>query len=134
MAALTTSANGLPAWFARALDSLSEGDVDGWVQVYAPDAVHEFPFAAEGEVRRLEGREAIAAYLARLPEHIRFGYFSDIRVREAGDELIVEAQGHHHRLPEDVPFDLDYVWFVTVRDGRVAHLRDYMGPPRPAAA
>ena len=49
-------------------------------------------------------------------------------MREMGDELIVEATGHHRRLPDDSPFDLSYVWFVTHRDGRVTHIRDYMNP------
>jgi uncharacterized protein len=70
----------LPGWFARALDAISAGDVDGWMEIYAPDAVHEFPFAPEGTVRRLEGRDAIAAYMRQLPERIRFGSLSDVRV------------------------------------------------------
>ena len=80
----------LPAWFADAVGSLAAGDVDGWISMYAPDAVHEFPWAPEGRVRRLEGRDAIAAYMSRLPQVMRFGPLTDVRVREAGDELIVE--------------------------------------------
>ncbi len=118
----------LPLWFSRAIDALKAGDVDGWVQIYAPDAVHEFPFAPPGAPRRLEGRDAIAAYLRQLPGRIRFGALSDVRVREAGDELIIEATGHHHRLRDETPSDLSYVWFITRRDGQVAHIRDYMNP------
>ena len=117
----------LPEWFARAISSLQAGNVDGWMDIYTPDAVHEFPFAVEGAVRQLTGRDAIAAYMRRLPEIIRFGSLSDVRVREAGDELIIEATGHHRRVADDTPRDLGYVWFITLRDGQVAHFRDYMG-------
>jgi uncharacterized protein len=117
----------LPGWLSDALGSLAAGDIDGWMQVYAPDAVHEFPFAPDGAVRRLEGRDEIAAYMSRLPQTIRFGTISNVRVREAGDELIIEADGHHRRIADDTPLDLRYIWFITVRAGRVSHFRDYMG-------
>jgi hypothetical protein len=123
----------LPAWFVRAIEALQAGDADGWAQIYAPDAVHEFPFAPEGGVRRLVGRDAIVAYMRQLPARIHFGSLSDVRVREAGDELIVEATGHHRRIPEDTPWELSYVWFVTLRGGQVTHFRDYMNPLQLAA-
>ncbi len=98
------------------------------MEIYAPDAVHEFPFAPEGAIRRLDGQNTIAAYMSQLLGRIRFGSLSNVRVREAGDELIIEATGHHRRIPDDTPMDLSYVWFITRRDGPVTHVRDYMNP------
>ncbi len=118
----------LPGWFARAIEALQAGNIDGWTEIYAPDAVHEFPFAPEGAIRRLEGRDAIAAYMRQLPQRIRFGSLSDVRVREAGDEVIIEATGHHRRVADDTPRDLNYVWFITLSDGKVISIRDYMNP------
>jgi ketosteroid isomerase-like protein len=129
----------LPAWLADALDSLAAGDIDGFMRIYAPDAVHEFPWAPEGGVRRLEGRDAIAAYMSQLPGRIEFGPRSDIQVREVGDETIFQATGHHRRL-DGTPRDLDYIGFITRRDGQVTRRQDYMNPlqlstrqPNPAA-
>lgn len=124
----------LPTWLADALNALVAGDVDGWLSMFAPDAVHEFPFAPEGRVHRLEGRDEMAAYLGALISdgRLRFGDY-EFRVREAGDELIVEAVGHHHRTADDTPVDLDYVWFITRRDGQVTNFRDYMNPLQLAA-
>ena len=116
----------LPAWLSDAIDSLGAGDIDGWMKIYAPGAVHEFPFADEGRAARLEGHDEIAAYMSRIPKMIRFGALEDIQVREAGDELIIEAEGHHRSAEDDTPFDLKYIWFITVHDGRVSHFRDYM--------
>ena len=118
----------LPPWFARAIESLQAGDIDGWMEIYSPDAIHEFPFAPEGATRSFEGRDVIAAYMSQLPSRIRFGSLSDVRVREAGDELIIEATGHHRRIADNTPRDLSYVWFITRRDGKVTHFRDYMNP------
>ncbi|MDE1150659.1 MAG: nuclear transport factor 2 family protein [Azospirillaceae bacterium] len=118
----------LPDWFAAAIKALQTGDIDGYMAMYAPDAVHEFPFAPDGAPRSLIGRDAIAAYMRLLPSRIRFGSLSDVRVRETGDETIIEATGHHRRLPEDTPRDISYVWFITRRDGQATHFRDYMNP------
>ena len=118
----------LPEWFTRALEALRGGDIDGFTGIFAPDAVYEFPFAPEGSILRLSGRDAISAYMRELPKRIRFGGLSDVRVREAGDELIVEATGHHTRLADNAPRTLSYVWFITRRDGEVTRFRDYMNP------
>jgi ketosteroid isomerase-like protein len=117
-----------PQWLADAIEGLVAGNIDAWMAVYADDAVHEFPFAADGAPGRLEGKDEIGRYMAQIPNRIRFGSFSDVRVREAGDEVIVEADGHGRRLPDETPFDLRYVWIITRRDGRVTHIRDYMSP------
>ena len=118
----------LPPWFASAVEALQAGDIDAYMEMYAPDAVHEFPFAPEGAVPRLVGRDAIAAYMRNLPSRIRFGSLTDVRLREVGDEVIIEAKGHHRRVPDGAPRDLNYVWFITRRNGKVTHYRDYMNP------
>lgn len=118
----------LPTWLADALQALKMNDVDNYMAIYAPDAVHELPFAQAGSPQRLSGRDTIAAYMRQLPRVIRFGTMSILSVWEAGNELIVEGRGSHHRLPADVPLELGYVWFITRADGKVTRFRDYMSP------
>jgi ketosteroid isomerase-like protein len=120
----------VPGWLAEAFDCLAAGDVEGWARIYAPDAVHELPFAA-AEERRMEGREAITARLREVFDadmgRLRFGSFDNVRVREAGDEVIVEGDGHH-RTVDGTPVEISCVWFITRHDGQVTHFRDYMNP------
>jgi uncharacterized protein len=125
---LMSTRSTLPEWFDHAIKALQAGNIDGWMSIYAPDAVHEFPFSPAGQVSRLEGRDAIARYMGQLPSLIHFGTLSDVRVREAGDEVIIEATGHHRRVADGSQRDLSYVWFITRRDGQVTHFRDYMNP------
>jgi uncharacterized protein len=122
---MTTSA--APAWFTTALESLRAGDLATYLEMYDDDAVHEFPFAPEGRPKRLEGKSAIAEYMKKLPARGRFDSF-EMRVRETGDELIVEAEGHGKRPGSGEPFHLQYVWFITHKNGRVSRFRDYMNP------
>ena len=118
----------LPSWLATAIHALQAGNVDGWMEMYEQDAIHEFPFASEGAPRELRGRPAIAAYMQQLPKRFRFGTLSDVCVHEGDNETIVEATGHHQLLEDDAPRNLDYVWFIKHRNGKVTHIRDYMNP------
>jgi ketosteroid isomerase-like protein len=122
-----------PEWLAEAAIGLASGDVDAWIEMYADNAVHEFPFAVAGAVQRLEGREQIRAYMAAMDDSVQFGSLDDVHVREWGDEVLIEAEGHHFDAVTGDPFDLRYLWIITRRDGLVTRLRDYMGPRRPVA-
>src|ERR1700684_520645 len=112
------STSNLPAWLADAFGSLATGDVNGYLSIYAPDAVHEFPWAPEGRISRLEGRDEIADYMTAMLANGRFhfGTLDNVRVHEAGDETIVEADGHHRRKTDGAPVDLSYIWFITRRN------------------
>ncbi|MBY8885761.1 nuclear transport factor 2 family protein [Streptomyces sp. PTM05] len=123
-----TSSSTLPTSLAAALDSLKDGDVDGWLDLFAPDGVHEFPWAPKGWVSRLEGHDAMRAYMGGLGDNIVFGHLDDIHVYESGADTVVQATGHHHR-PDGTPRDLHYIWFLTRRDdGKVTRFQDYMNP------
>jgi uncharacterized protein len=115
----------LPDWLATGLAALRAGDVDRWLALYADDAVHEFPFADAGRPSKLEGKAAIAAYMKELPKRARIDAFDLLRVRDIGDELIIEAIGKGVR-PDDSPFHVQYVWFITHANGRITRFRDYM--------
>jgi uncharacterized protein len=119
-----------PQWFNDMLDSLHNGDVKAFVDMYADDAVHEFPFAPEGMPERLEGKSAIYEYMKQLPALVKLEAFDILGVREAGDELIVEAQSRGTRPATGAPFEMQYVWFITRKDGRISRFRDYMNPLR----
>lgn len=131
------SASVVPGWLADAFDCLAAGDVDGWASIYSPDAVHEFPFAPREDERRLVGRDAIAARLREVFDaekgRLRFGSFDNVRVREAGDEVIIEGDGHHRRTTDGTPVEIGCVWFITRHDGQVTRFRDYMNPVTLAA-
>ncbi|GII83176.1 hypothetical protein Ssi03_11660 [Sphaerisporangium siamense] len=104
---------------------------------WADDVVIETPFAPPGRPRRWEGREAFLAYAgprrAELPMRLER---RNLVVHETADpEVIVveyELGGRPPGAREDVwaPF----IGVLRVRDGQVAHWREYQDPLVMAAA
>jgi uncharacterized protein len=45
----------LAGGIVRAIAALQAGVADGWMEIYAPNAVHEFPFAPEGAITTCPG-------------------------------------------------------------------------------
>lgn len=90
----------------------------------------EFPFAPDGWPARLEGREAIAAYMRDYPDHIDLQDFPELRIHETTDPeiIVVEMRGVGRLVETGSAFDMTYIAVVTIRDGRIASYRDYWNP------
>lgn len=121
----------LPDWFAHALEGFTAGDMERFVKIYHPDAVHEFPIGPAPAPERLEGREAIGEYLKSVPERGKFDAIDVLSVRDMGSnpqvegELVIEAQGRG-AFHDGTPFETRYVWFVKHQDRQVRNFREYV--------
>ncbi|WP_282087064.1 nuclear transport factor 2 family protein [Streptomyces tendae] len=116
--------------FRHGLRLLLDKDIDAWVGLWADDGVMEFPFAPEGRPRRLEGREAVAAYMRHYPDHIDLHDFPEPRIHRTTDArtVVVEMRGVGRLVRTGAPFDMTYIAVVTVEDGRFTSYRDYWNP------
>ncbi|MFI8454416.1 nuclear transport factor 2 family protein [Kitasatospora sp. NPDC085464] len=116
--------------FRHGLRLLLAGDVPGWVGLWAEDGVMEFPFAPPGWPRRLDGREAVAAYMRDYPDHIELHDFPEVQIHRTTDPatVVVEMRGVGRLVRTGGPFDMTYIAVVTVRDGRFTSYRDYWNP------
>lgn len=98
--------------------------------LYAEDGVHEMPFAPPGVPRRIEGRENIRAFLGRAAgaAPMTFTEFRDVRIHETADSetIICEYDLHGVVTKTSEPFVFGYILLLTVRDGQIALVRDYM--------
>jgi uncharacterized protein len=98
--------------------------------LYAEDGVHEMPFARPGIPRRIEGRENIRAFLGRAAgaAPMTFTEFRNVRVHETTDPgtIICEYDLHGVVTRTGEPFVFSYILLLTVRDGQIALVRDYM--------
>ncbi|MFB7656844.1 MULTISPECIES: nuclear transport factor 2 family protein [unclassified Streptomyces] len=119
-----------PDLYRHSLRLMLDKDIDAWVALWAEDAVMEFPFAPEGWPRRLEGREAVAAYMRHYPDHIDLHDFPELRIHETTDPatVVVEMRAVGRLVRTGAPYDMTYIAVVTVEDGRFTAYRDYWNP------
>ncbi|MEV7022643.1 nuclear transport factor 2 family protein [Kitasatospora sp. NPDC093558] len=115
---------------ARYRQAILDKDADALADLYAPDAVHEFPFLYPGMPERHEGREAVrAGYRAAWgaspaqPDEIR-----EVAVHRSTDpEVITVEQVVAGTIAgTDRRFSAPGLLVIRVRAGRIVHVRDYM--------
>lgn len=113
-------------------------DADQLAGLYAPDAVHEFPFVTPGAPARIEGRAAIAEFNATVFRNPPFAYseYRTVAVHQAGETvLVVEQEALGTNTVTGAPFALPNVWVIEIdSQGLIANLRDYVNPAAIAEA
>ncbi|MCQ4044715.1 nuclear transport factor 2 family protein [Streptantibioticus rubrisoli] len=116
--------------FRHSLRLLLDKNIAAWVALWAEDGLMEFPFAPEGWPQRLEGKEAVAAYMHHYPDHIDLHDFPALTIHQTTDPetIVVEMRGVGRLVETDAPFDMTYIAVVTVRDGHITSYRDYWNP------
>lgn len=122
--------------FRRLLELLLAKDMDGIADLWAPDGIAEFPFAEAGAPTRLAGRERVRRYLGGYPERMDVTAVPAVTVHHTADPdtIVVEFSAHGRTVRTDTPYRLDYIAVITVRDGHIAHYRDYWSPVAAARA
>jgi hypothetical protein len=106
-------------------------DLDGFADLFAPDGVHELPFAPLGIPRRLEGRETLRAYFGAITgTPLKHASFENMTVYETADPevIIAEYDAHGTVTSTGQSYQLRYVQVVKVRDSQITLWRDYWDP------
>jgi ketosteroid isomerase-like protein len=110
---------------------------DDMSRVYAADAIHEFPFSISGMPSRLEGRDEIVNWIAAgwRAYPLKYERYRTIAVYDTSDpETIVVEQEALGTSASTGEFALPNVMVLTVRNGQIARLRDYVSIPAATAA
>ena len=129
---------------ARRRHLILSGDVDGFADLFAPDAVIEAPFTGPpGTTMRLEGREAIRAYSRRvMSSPLRLEDFEVVDLYQTQDPevVIVEMRTKGTLTATGRSFVATSIQVLRIRDGQIALFRDFadsrgledvIGEPRP---
>jgi ketosteroid isomerase-like protein len=120
--------------FRQAAISQSADDMG---RVYAVDAVHEFPFTRPGLPSRLEGRDEIVRWTAAVWQTNTFKYerYRTLAIHDTNDpDTIIVEQEAIGTGTSTGEFALPNIVVLTVRNGQIAHLRDYVNILAAAAA
>lgn len=97
------------------------------LDMVADDVVFEFPYAPPGGVSRLDGRAALAAYLAGVASLIAIDTLVTTAVHPSTDPevVVIEFAATGRGTATDAPYDQSYISVIRTRDGRIVHYRDY---------
>jgi uncharacterized protein len=109
--------------------SLMVKDVQALMDLYAEDAVIEFPYAFDTP-RRLEGKKAIYNYLKDALAQMQDLRFTNIRVYPTTNPntLWAEVQGEAVITATGFPYQQEYVMQLEMRNGQIVHYREYWNP------
>jgi uncharacterized protein len=99
--------------------SLMGEDLPALMNLYAEDAVVEFPYAFDIP-RRLVGKKAIHSYLKDTLAQMQDLRFTNIRVYSTTDPniLLAEVQGEAIIAATGLPYQQEHVIRLEARDGR----------------
>lgn len=129
--------DGPRAVLRRCRQASIDQSADDLARVYAADAVHEFPFAYPGVPRRLAGRDEIVNWIVAgwQDNPLKYERYRTLAIHDTADpDTIVVEQEAIGTSATTGEFALPNIIVLTVRDGQIAHLRDYVDIPAAAAA
>jgi ketosteroid isomerase-like protein len=108
------------------------GDIDGFADLFAPDAVIESYFAGPpGKPVRVEGREAIRAYSRRVtasPLRLEDFEVAELYQTQDPEVVVVEMRTKGTVSTTGRRFAVTSVQIIRIRDGQIVHSRDFADP------
>ncbi len=114
---------------ARRRHLILSGDVDGFADLFTPDAVIEAPFTGPpGTTMRLEGREAIREYSRQvMSAPLRLEDFEVVELYQTQDPevVIVEMRTKGTLTATGRSFVATSIQVLRIRDGQIALFRDF---------
>jgi uncharacterized protein len=116
---------------ARRRHLILNGDIDGFADLFVPDAVIEAPFAPPGAPSRLEGREAIREYSRQvMASPLRLEDFEVVELFQTQDPevVIVEMRTKGTVTTVDRPFTTTSIQILRIREGHIVRSRDFADP------
>lgn len=112
------------------MHAIQFGDAQAWLNLCTEDVIFEFPFAPPGRPSKVEGKQALGEYLTAVPSRVEFDRLSNLETHQTlnPDVAIFEMTATGRVKDTGEPYEMSYVVVLTVRDGRIAHYRDYWDP------
>jgi uncharacterized protein len=109
---------------------LQARDWGRWIDLWADDAVLEFPFAPAGQPGRFVGKQAILAYMSATTERIEVDSVTNLEIFPMLDPeaIVVDVQIAGHLLGNGAPYDQRYVTIFQFKAGKIQRYREFWNP------
>ncbi|MFC5062483.1 nuclear transport factor 2 family protein [Actinomycetospora atypica] len=114
----------------RLLERLLDHDMAGFAAEWAPDGTMDFPFAPTGAPTHLEGRDAVAEYVAGYNTVLAPRRVVDRRLHGTDDPgtVVAEFAVAGDVVPTGEPYEMRYIAVITVGPDGITSYRDYWNP------
>jgi len=106
-------------------------DTEAWINLFAEDAVVEFPYAAAlNAPERFEGKSAIYNHMKKMVAQMQDLVFTNVREYQTSNPnvLLAEVHGEADILATGRHYQQDYVMRLETKDGKIVHYREYWNP------
>ena len=112
------------------VQSLVEKDIESWMSLWDEQCVLEFPFAPQGRLSRIEGKEALSPYIQGVINDLEIVSISQqqIHLTQDPDLIVVEIAGNGRIISTGRAYNASYVWVMRTNHGKLIHMRDYWNP------
>ncbi|MBY6537885.1 nuclear transport factor 2 family protein [Rhodococcus sp. BP-349] len=116
--------------FAAALEGHIDEGITSFPDLFHHDAVIDVPFDGTGDPPPIVGRPAIEKMAADLDGFLWFDEvtFHAVRATHDPEVTVCEYEAILRRADRDGRLRRRYVSVITLREGRIGHLREYGGP------
>lgn len=114
----------------RFLDLLGSGDIDRWLELFAPDVVIDTPFAPTGDQRRFEGVEAVDRRFGDARKRMRSLRFvdRDLLTTTASGTFVVTCRSEGE-MGNGAAYANRYCWIIRVdAEGLIVGVTEYFDP------
>ena len=109
-------------------DRLAPGGSD-YLDLFAPDAVFEFPFSPGGGMH-VEGKQKMAAYLHTIEDGVALDEFT-LKASYPGADgrtVVLEYDSKGRNQESGLPYAQNYITVVQLSGGRITLFREYLNP------
>ena len=121
-----------PREVAEQVRKMVAGEGVVFADLFAPDGVLTYPFAAPGQPPELHGQDAIRAFFAAIGPARELFTMADVDAVtwQTDDPEVVITQVTHHGQSHvtGAPYQLTALGVIRVRDGLIVRYDDYMDP------
>ena len=126
----TVSAESFPAMLRRVLGDRLKPGAATFPEMFAEDGVFEYPFAPPGLATRMVGQAAIIANFQKIRKILRIDGVANVCEIATSDPdmVVLEFSGHGEGLVTKEAYDQRYISVIRMRDGDIAHYKDYWNP------
>jgi ketosteroid isomerase-like protein len=107
--------------------------INTWMEIWAEDAIAEFPYAPGQYPKRLEGKNAIFEYYKDASAAFKLDEEKSLVLYPSSDPLVAvfETSMDFRILSTGKDYSQDYICVVKVRDdGKIILYREYWDPIR----